>query len=186
MSKQIDLDDIQRRMTGAITAFEHDVNGLRTGRASSSLLDPIMVNAYGSDMPINQVATVTVPEPRMLLVSVWDRGLANAVDRAIRESGLGLNPITEGATMRIPLPELNEERRKSLVKLAHQYAESARVAARHVRRDANDAAKKAQKDGDIAEDEMHKLTDRIQKMTDSTIAEIDKQLAAKEADIMQV
>ena len=186
MSDTFDLDDFQRRMDGAVKAFHTDLASLRTGRASSSLLDAITVSAYGADMPLNQVATVSVPEPRMLLVQVWDRGLATAVDRAIRESGLGLNPITEGATMRIPLPELNEERRKSLVKLAHQYAENARIAARHVRRDGNDAVKKAQKDAVINEDEMHKQTDRIQKMTDATIAEIDKQLADKEAEIMQV
>jgi ribosome recycling factor len=186
MADGIDFKDVQRRMDGALSAFHHDLASLRTGRASSNLLDAINVNAYGSSMPINQVATVTVPEARMIMVQVWDRGLASAVDRAIRESGLGLNPITEGATMRIPLPELNEERRKSLVKLAHQYAESARVAARHVRRDANDALKKAEKDGVINEDDSRKNTDRVQKMTDAIIVDIDKQLHDKEAEIMQV
>jgi ribosome recycling factor len=186
MADGIDFKDLQRRMDGALASFKHDLASLRTGRASSNLLDAVSVNAYGSAMPLNQVATVTVPEARMVMVQVWDRGLATAVDRAIRESGLGLNPITEGATMRIPLPELNEERRKSLVKLAHQYAESARVAARHVRRDANDALKKAEKDGVVNEDEARKQTDRVQKTTDSTIADIDKQLQEKEAEIMQV
>jgi ribosome recycling factor len=186
MADGVDFNDVQRRMDGALTAYRNDLASLRTGRASSNLLDAVSVNAYGSMMPVSQVATVTVPEARMLMVQVWDRGLATAVDRAIRDSGLGLNPITEGATLRIPLPELNEERRKSLVKLAHQYAESARVAARHVRRDANDTLKKAEKDGVINEDEGRKQTDRVQKMTDGTITEIDKQLASKEAEIMQV
>jgi ribosome recycling factor len=186
MADGIDFADLTRRMDGALNAFRHDLASLRTGRASANLLDAVSVNAYGSAMPINQVATVTVPEARMLMVQVWDRGLATAVDRAVRESGLGLNPITEGATLRIPLPELNEERRKSLVKLAHQYAESARIAARHVRRDANDALKKAEKDGKINEDESRKQTDRVQKATDATIADIDKQLHEKEAEIMQV
>jgi ribosome recycling factor len=186
MADGIDFADLQRRMDGALNAFRHDLGSLRTGRASASLLDAVSVNAYGSAMPINQVATVTVPEARMLMVQVWDRGLATAVDRAVRESGLGLNPITEGATLRIPLPELNEERRKSLVKLAHQYAESARIAARHVRRDANEALKKAEKDGKINEDDSRKQTERVQKATDATIADIDKQLQEKEAEIMQV
>jgi ribosome recycling factor len=186
MSDGIDFKDLQRRMDGALAAFRQDLASLRTGRASSNLLDAINVNAYGSSMPLNQVATVTVPEARMVMVQVWDRGLATAVDRAIRESGLGLNPITEGATLRIPLPELNEERRKSLVKMAHQYAESARVAARHVRRDANEALKKAEKDGKINEDDSRKNTERVQKITDTIIADIDKQLHEKEAEIMQV
>ncbi|MCU0832006.1 MAG: ribosome recycling factor [Rhizobiaceae bacterium] len=186
MADGIDFKDLQRRMDGAMSAFRHDLASLRTGRASANLLDAVSVSAYGSATPINQVATITVPEARMLMVQVWDRGLATAVDRAIRESGLGLNPITEGATLRIPLPELNEERRKSLVKLAHQYAESARVAARHVRRDANDALKKAEKDGVINEDDMRKQTDRVQKITDTTISDIDKALQEKEAEIMHV
>jgi ribosome recycling factor len=186
MADGINFQDLQRRMDGAMTAFRNDLGSLRTGRASANLLDAVSVNAYGSAMPINQVATVTVPESRMLMVQVWDRGLATAVDRAVRESGLGLNPITEGATLRIPLPELNEERRKSLVKLAHQYAESARIAARHVRRDANDALKKAEKDGAINEDDGRKQTERVQKITDQTISDIDKALSAKEAEIMQV
>ena len=186
MSQGIDMDDLKRRMDGAISAFRSDLQSLRTGRASSSLLEAVVVPAYGSDMPIDQLATITVPEPRMLSVQVWDATLAGAVERAIRDSGLGLNPISAGANLRIPLPELNEERRKSLVKLAHQYAENARIAARHVRRDGMDAAKKAQKDGDITEDDLHKSNDDVQKLTDSTIASIDSLLTEKEAEIMQV
>jgi ribosome recycling factor len=186
MPDGIDFKDLQRRMDGAISAFRTDLASLRTGRASANLLDAVNVNAYGSSMPLNQCATVTAPEPRMLLVQVWDRGLAGAVDKAIRESGLGLNPITEGASMRIPLPELNEERRKSMVKLSHTYAENARVAARHVRRDANDALKKAEKDHVISEDENRKQSERVQKITDQIIVDIDKLMRDKEIEIMQV
>jgi ribosome recycling factor len=186
MPDGIDFKDLQRRMDGAISAFRTDLASLRTGRASANLLDAVNVNAYGSSMPLNQCATVTAPEPRMLLVQVWDRGLAGAVDKAIRESGLGLNPITEGASMRIPLPELNEERRKSMVKLSHTYAENARVAARHVRRDANDALKKAEKDHIISEDENRKQSERVQKITDQIIVDIDKLMRDKEIEIMQV
>jgi ribosome recycling factor len=182
MPDGIDFKDLQRRMDGAISAFRTDLASLRTGRASANLLDAVNVNAYGSSMPLNQCATVTAPEPRMLLVQVWDRGLAGAVDKAIRESGLGLNPIT----MRIPLPELNEERRKSMVKLSHTYAENARVAARHVRRDANDALKKAEKDHVISEDENRKQSERVQKITDQIIVDIDKLMRDKEIEIMQV
>jgi ribosome recycling factor len=180
----IDLGDIQRRMTGAISAFKQDLASLRTGRASANLLDPIQVNAYGSSMPLSQVGTISVPEPRMLSVSVWDKALVSAVDRAIRESNLGFNPIVDGMTLRIPLPDLNEQRRKELVKIAHTYAENARVAARHVRRDGMDALKKAEKE--IGTDEVRKLSDRVQKITDDTIRDIDSALAEKEAEIMQV
>jgi ribosome recycling factor len=173
-------------MDGAVSAFKHDLASLRTGRASSNLLDPVMVSAYGASMPINQVATVTVPEPRMIAVSVWDKQMVGAVDRAIRESNLGFNPIMDGTTLRIPLPELNEQRRKELVKIAHQYAEQARVAARHVRRDGMDALKKAEKDGDLSQDDVRIRTDKVQKMTDDTITAIDAALAEKEAEIMQV
>jgi ribosome recycling factor len=186
MSSDVDFKDLQRRMDGAISAYQHDLASLRTGRASSNLLDPVNVDAYGSTMPINQVATVTVPEPRMISVSVWDKSLVTAVDRAIRESNLGFNPIMDGTTLRIPLPELNEERRKQLVKIAHQYAEQARVAARHVRRDGMENVKKAEKDGDISQDDSRAHSDRVQKMTDDTIATIDKLLAEKEAEILQV
>jgi len=184
MSDAIDLKDLQRRMDGAIQAFKHDLASLRTGRASSNLLDAIQVQAYGQAMPINQVATVTVPEPRMVSVSVWDKSMVGAVDRAIRESSLGLNPIMDGTTLRIPLPELNEQRRKELVKIAHTYAENARVAARHVRRDGMDLLKKKEKE--VGEDEVRKLSDRVQKLTDDTIKEIDSLLVDKEAEIMQV
>lgn len=186
MSTGVDFKDLQRRMDGAVNAFKHDLAALRTGRASSNLLDPIQVQAYGTAMPINQVATVSVPEPRMLAVSVWDKSMVGAVDRAIRESNLGFNPIVDGTTLRIPLPELNEQRRKELAKIAHTYSENARVAARHVRRDGMDHLKKAQKDGDISEDDARVQSERIQKLTDDTISTIDALLAEKEAEIMHV
>jgi ribosome recycling factor len=186
MSEGVDFKDLQRRMEGAISAFKHDLASLRTGRASSNLLDPVLVQAYGSPMPINQVATVTVPESRMLAVSVWDKQLVGAVDRAIRESNLGLNPIVDGSNLRIPLPELNEERRRDLVKIAHQYTEQAKVAARHVRRDGMEIAKKAEKDGAISQDDSKVQSERVQKLTDETIKQIDGLLADKEAEIMQV
>ncbi len=186
MSDGVDFKDLQRRMDGAVTAFKGDIASLRTGRASVNLLDPVMVEAYGSQMPINQVATISVPEPRMLSVSVWDKSQVQAVDRAIRESNLGFNPIVDGTNLRIPLPELNEERRKDLAKIAHQYAENARIAARNVRRDGMDHLKKAEKDGEISQDVHHANADRVQKMTDDTIAEIDMLLEEKEAEIMQV
>jgi len=186
MSEAVDFKDLQRRMDGAIQSYKSDLASLRTGRASASVLDPIQVQAYGSPMPINQVATISVPESRMLAVSVWDRGMVNAVDRAIRESNLGLNPIVDGTTLRIPLPELNEQRRKELVKIAHTYAENARVAARHVRRDGLDNTKKAEKDGRVSEDDARRHSDRIQKMTDDTIKDVDHLLIEKEAEIMQV
>jgi ribosome recycling factor len=182
----VDFKDLHRRMDGAVAAFKHDLASLRTGRASSNLLDPVQVAAYGTTMPINQVATVSVPESRMISVSVWDKSLVSAVDRAIRESNLGFNPILDGTTLRIPLPELNEQRRKELVKIAHQYAENARVAARHVRRDGMDHLKKAEKDHAISEDEHRSQSDRVQKMTDETIAVIDSLLSEKEGEIMHV
>jgi ribosome recycling factor len=181
-----DFQDIQRRMEGAINAFKHDIASLRTGRASSNLLDAVLVKAYGSEMPLNQVATVSVPEPRMISVNVWDRSMVSAVDRGIREANLGFNPIVDGNNLRIPLPELNEQRRKELVKVAHGYAENARVAARHVRRDGMDYLKKAEKDGDISEDDHRREAERVQKLTDETIATVDSLLAGKEAEIMQV
>ncbi len=186
MSKGADLNELKRRMEGAVNAFKSDVASLRTGRASANLLDPITVDAYGSRVPLNQVANISVPEPRMLSVSVWDRSMTAAVERAIRESHLGLNPITEGSTLRIPLPELNEERRKSLVKVAHEYSEKAKVAIRHVRRDGMDTLKKSEKDGDIGQDESRSLSEKVQKMTDDTITEVDRLLAEKEKEIMQV
>ncbi|PHP67858.1 ribosome recycling factor [Zhengella mangrovi] len=186
MSDGIDMKDLERRMEGAINAFKNDLASIRTGRASSNLLDAIHVEAYGSPMPINQVATVSVPEPRMISVSVWDKTMVGAVDKAIRESNLGFNPIMDGTTLRIPIPELNEERRKELVKISHQYAEQARIAVRHVRRDGMDHLKKAEKDSDISQDEHRVLSEKVQKMTDDTIARIDKLGQEKEAEIMQV
>lgn len=186
MSGGADLNDLKRRMEGAVAAFKSDIASLRTGRASGNLLDTVTVEAYGSRMPLNQVANITVPEPRMLAVSVWDKQMVGAVDRGIRESNLGLNPIIDGQNLRIPLPELNEERRKSLVKLAHEYAEKGKVAVRHVRRDGMDDLKKSEKDGVIGQDESRSLSEKIQKMTDDTIVEIDKALAEKEKEIMQV
>ena len=181
-----DFKDLQRRMDGAISAFKHDIASLRTGRASSNLLDAVQVHAYGSNMPINQVANVSVPEPRMISVSVWDKSMVGAVDRAIREANLGFNPIMDGTTLRIPLPELNEQRRKELVKLAHGYAENARVAIRHVRRDGMENLKKSEKDGVISQDDHRVQQDRVQKMTDETIQLVDGLLTEKEAEIMQV
>lgn len=186
MSADAGDKELKRRMEGAIAAFKSDLVSLRTGRASSSVLDPIQVEAYGNLMPLNQVATISVPEARMISVSVWDRSMIQAVDRAIREANLGFNPIVDGTTLRIPLPELNEQRRKELVKVAHGYAENARVAARHVRRDGMDGLKKSEKDGDISQDEHRQQSERVQKLTDETISSIDALLAAKEAEIMQV
>lgn len=186
MSGQFDMADLQRRMQGAIQSLKHEFGGLRTGRASASLLDPVQVVAYGSSMPLNQVATVSVPEPRMISVQVWDKGMVGAVDKAIRDSNLGLSPTVEGQVLRIRIPELNEQRRKELVKIAHKYAEEARVAVRHVRRDGIDALKKALKDKAISEDEEKRLEGDVQKATDKSVAEIDDALAAKEKEIMQV
>ncbi|MFO1184026.1 MAG: ribosome recycling factor [Bauldia sp.] len=182
----MNLDDVKRRMHGPVTALKGELAGLRTGRATPALLDPIHAQAYGSSMPLNQLATISVPEPRMLMVQVWDRAVAPAVERAIRESNLGLNPVVEGALLRIPIPDLTADRRQELVKVAHKYAEQARVAVRHVRRDGMDLIKKAEKDGSVAEDEQKRLNDRVQKMTDDTIAEIDALLASKESEIRQV
>ncbi|MBN9333550.1 ribosome recycling factor [Devosia sp.] len=181
-----DLTDIKNRMHKSINSLKDELSGLRTGRASASLLEPVTVDAYGSRTPLNQVATVTVPEPRMLSVQVWDRGLANAVEKAIRDSGLGLNPMGEGQVIRVPLPELNEQRRKELAKVAHTYAEQARVAVRHIRRDGMDALKKAEKDGDMSQDDAKKQSDLVQKATDDAVKEIDAIVAAKEQEIMQV
>lgn len=186
MSDVTDLSDLKRRMEGAVNAYISDIASLRTGRASANILDPVVIEAYGSKVPLNQVANITVPEPRMLSVNIWDKSMVNAVDRAIRESHLGLNPIMDGQTLRIPLPELNEERRRSLVKVAHEYAEKARVAIRHVRRDGMDELKKAEKNGDISQDDNRILADDVQKLTDSSISRIDDLLAEKQQEIMQV
>jgi ribosome recycling factor len=180
-----DKADIQRRMHGAVEALKHDLGGLRTGRASTTLLDPVTVEVYGANMPINQVATVSAPEPRMLSVQVWDRSNVNAVEKAIRAAGLGLNPISDGQNLRLPIPDLTEERRKELAKLAHQYAEKARIAARNVRRDGMEALKTDEKKHEISEDEHKRLSVEVQKITDETIKEIDSAMAAKEKEILQ-
>jgi ribosome recycling factor len=186
MAATFDLNDIKRRMQGAVQSLKHDLNSLRTGRASANVLDPIMVEAYGSRTPLSQIATVSVPEARLISVQVWDRSMAQAVDKAIRESDLGLNPQTEGQVIRIRIPELNEQRRKELVKVAHKYAEEARVAVRHVRRDGMDLLKKMEKDGHVSKDDVAKQTDLVQKATDQSVSEIDQSLVTKEKEIMQV
>jgi ribosome recycling factor len=179
-----DKADVKRRMAGAVDSLKHDLGGLRTGRASTALLDPIQVEVYGANMPLNQVATVSAPEPRMLSVQVWDRSNLNAVEKAIRSAGLGINPITDGQMIRLPIPDLTEERRKELAKLASQYAEKARIAARNVRRDAMDALKTDEKKKEISEDEHKRLDVEVQKMTDETIKEIDAAAQAKEKEIL--
>ena len=176
--------DLERRMAGAVEALKHDLVGLRTGRASTSLLDPVNVTVYGSNMPLNQVATVSVPEPRMLSVQVWDKTNVGPVDKAIRSAGLGLNPIVDGQTLRLPIPDLTEERRKELAKLASQYAEKARIAARNVRRDGMDSLKTDEKKGVFGEDDRKRLETEVQKLTDSTIADIDAAATAKEKEIL--
>ncbi len=181
-----DLSGIARRMDGAIEALRKEFAGLRTGRASPSLLEPVMVEAYGTPTPLNQVGTIGAPEPRMLTVQVWDRHLAKAVEKAIRDSGLGLNPQAEGQVLRVPIPELSEERRRELTKVAHKYSEQARVAVRNVRRDGMDMLKRAEKDGEIAKDRLKHLSDQIQRLTDEHTKKIDEALAAKEQEIMQV
>jgi ribosome recycling factor len=178
--------DIKRRMQGAIDSLKHDFGGLRTGRASSSLLDPVMVDAYGSKMALTQCASVTVPEPRMLQINVWDRGLVIAVEKAIQASNLGLNPQTEGQVIRLRMPDLTQDRRKELVKVAHTYAEKARVAVRNVRRDGMDQLKALEKNKQLSEDEQKDKSADVQKLTDDTIKDIDGALKSKEAEIMQV
>jgi ribosome recycling factor len=180
------LKDLRRRMDGAIDALKKELAGLRTGRASPSLLENVVVSAYGGTMPLNQVGTVSAPEPRMLVVQVWDRGLAKAVDAAIREAGLGLNPQSEGQVIRVPIPPLSEERRKELIKVGHKYAEQARVSARNVRRDGLEALKKREKDREITQDQHRKLDKDVQHLTDETIKKIDETLAHKEKEIMHV
>ena len=179
-----DKSDLERRMAGAVEALKHDLQGLRTGRASTSLLDPITVEVYGSHMPLNQAATVTTPESRMLAVQVWDRANVAAIDKAIRSAGLGLNPIVDGQNLRIPIPDLTEERRKELAKLAGQYAEKARIAVRNVRRDGMDALKTDEKKGVLSEDERKRRETEVQKLTDATIADLDAAAAAKEKEIL--
>jgi ribosome recycling factor len=173
-------------MNGAVATVKGEFSGLRTGRASPALVEPVTVDAYGSQLPINQVGNISTPEPRLLTIQVWDKGLVKAVDKAIRDAGLGLNPQVDGQLLRIPVPELNEERRRELAKLAHKYAEAARVAVRNVRRDGMDLLKKLEKDHKIGQDEHHTLGDELQKLTDAHIKDIDSALQAKEQEIMQV
>jgi len=181
------LEDIKRRMTGALTALKTELGGLRTGRASASLVDHVQVEVYGTHMPLNQVATISVPESRMISVQVWDRSNVHAVEKGISASNLGLSPQTEGQVIRLRIPELNQDRRKELVKVAHKYAEAARVAVRHVRRDAMDVLKKLEKDlHTMSEDEHKRQSDLVQKATDQAIADIDSSLASKEKEIMTV
>lgn len=181
-----DMADIKRRMQGAIGVLKDELGGLRTGRASASLLEPITVDAYGSKMPLNQVATVSVPEARMLQVQVWDRGMVSAVEKAIMNSNLGLNPATEGQVLRLRIPELNQERRQELVKVAHKYAEAARVSVRHVRRDGMDQLKKLEKDAEMSSDDLERLSKDVQKATDEAIVEVDQVVAHKEKEILSV
>lgn len=181
----IDLDALERRMDGAMTALRSDFSSLRTGRASASMLDAITVEAYGSATPINQVGTVNVPEPRMVTLNVWDKSLVGAVDKAIRKSGLGINPVVDGTLLRMPIPELNEERRRELTKVAGHYAENARIAIRNVRRDGMDQVKKAKAAG-MSEDEQKMYSEEIQELTDAGISKIDQALESKQAEIMQV
>jgi ribosome recycling factor len=181
-----DIDDLKRRMESAFDVLRNEFSGLRTGRASASLVDPIVVEAYGSQMPITQLGNVNVPEPRMLSIQVWDKSLVGAVEKAIRNSGLGLNPAVDGQLIRIPIPQLNEERRKELTRIAGKYAEQARVAVRNVRRDGMESLKAMQKGGDISEDDQHLWADEIQQLTDGVIKKIDDTLQTKEAEILQV
>jgi ribosome recycling factor len=179
-----DKSDIQRRMQGAVEALKHDLGGLRTGRASTTLLDPVSVEVYGSNMPINQVATVSAPEPRLLSVQVWDRSNISAVEKAIRSAGLGLNPMTDGQNIRLPIPDLTEERRKELAKLAGSYSEKAKIAVRNVRRDGMESLKTDEKKHEISEDERKRLEVEVQKLTDDTIKDIEAVTAAKEKEIL--
>jgi ribosome recycling factor len=182
---EIDTDAIQRRMDGAMAALKTEFSSLRTGRASAALVEPIQVEAYGQMTPINQLGTVNVPEPRMVVINVWDKGMISKVEKAIRESGIGINPITDGPLIRLPIPELNEERRRELTKVAAQYAESAKVAIRNVRRDGMDQIKKAKAQG-MGEDDQKMWSEEVQELTDKAIAAVDRALEAKQAEIMQV
>jgi ribosome recycling factor len=186
MNTEFDIADLKRRMQGAIANLKHELGGLRTGRASASLIEPVHVEAYGQSQPLNQIATISVPEPRMLSVQVWDKAMVNAVDRAIRDANLGLSPTIEGQILRIRIPELNEQRRKEMAKVAHKYAEEARVVVRHIRRDGIDGLKKLLKDKSISEDDEKRHAAEVQKVTDQFVGEVDSALAAKEKEIMQV
>jgi len=181
-----DINEVKRRMQGASQSLKHELGGLRTGRAAASMLEPVQVEAYGSHMPLNQVATISVPEPRLLSVQVWDKSMVKAVEKAIVDSNLGLSPATEGQVLRLRIPELNQERRKELVKVAHKYTEAAKVAVRHVRRDGLDIIKKLEKNHEISEDDHERLSNEVQKATDGVISEIDQLLATKEKEILTV
>ena len=181
-----DLNEFKRRMQGAVQVLKQELGGLRTGRATPGMLDPVQVDAYGTHMPLNQLATVSVPEPRLLSVQVWDKSMVHAVEKAIINSNLGLTPATEGQVLRLRIPELNQERRKEMVKIAHKYAEAARVAVRHVRRDALDLLKKLEKDSKISEDDHTRMSGEVQKATDQVVGEVDQILGAKEKEIMTV
>ena len=181
-----DLNELKRRMQGALQSFKQELSGLRTGRASAAMLDPVQVEAYGTHMPLNQLATVSVPEPRLISVQVWDRSMVHPVEKAIINANLGLTPATEGQVLRLRIPELNEERRKELVKVAHKYAEAARIAVRHVRRDGLDVLKKMEKDHKISKDDHDHEAEQVQKTTDQSISDIDHMLAAKEKEILTV
>jgi ribosome recycling factor len=186
MAEAYNKEDMNRRMAGAGATLKSELAGLRTGRASAALLDPVRVEAYGNTVPVNQVATISTPEARLITVQVWDKSLAKVVDKAIRDAGLGLNPQMDGQLLRIPLPELNQERRKELTKLAHKYAEAARVAVRNVRRDGMDLLKRLEKDHKISQDEHHTKGEELQKLTDQHVKDIDAALHGKEQEIMQV
>lgn len=181
-----DLAELRRRMDGALDVLRKELNGLRTGRASPNLLDPVQVEAYGNKMPLRELGNVSVPEPRMITVTVYDKSMVKAVEKAIRDAGLGLNPMTDGALVRVPIPGLTEERRKELVKVAGKYAEEARVHIRNVRRDGMESLKKAEKDHKISQDEHRAQSDKVQKMTDESVKKVDEALSAKEKDILKV
>jgi ribosome recycling factor len=183
---ELDIDDIQRRMEASLSSLQNEFMGLRAGRASTGMLEPIMVEAYGSKMPMNQVGNISAPEPRLLTVSVWDASMAPLVEKAIRESDLGLNPATEGNLIRVPIPDLSEERRKDMVKVAGRYAEGCRVAVRNIRRDGIETVRKAEKDGLISEDYRHKQENHVQKLTDEFVKKVDDALSHKEKEITQV
>ena len=186
MAETYSKDEMNQRMKGVVATVKGEFSGLRTGRASPALLDPVHVDAYGNSMHISQLGTISTPEPRLLTVQVWDRSMVKAVDKAIRDAGLGLNPQIDGQLLRIPIPELNEERRKELVKLAHKYAESGRIAVRNVRRDGMEVLKRLEKDHKISQDDQHRQGEELQKLTDAQIKEIDQLLQGKEQEIMQV
>ena len=181
-----DIDDLNRRMNGAVEVLRKEFTGLRTGRASPSFLEPVTLNAYGTQMPINQVATINAPDPRLLTVQVWDKSIHKTVEKAIRDAGLGLNPMSDGHLIRVPIPELNEERRHELSRVAGKYAEQAKIAVRNVRRDGMDKLKRMEKDGELSQDDQHLWAEEIQRITDQHVETVDDMLATKQQDIMQV